>query len=96
MRVVFRPEAKAELLDAQAWYEARAAGLGRAFAESFEVALRSVCQRPEAFAQVEEGCRRVALHRFPYSPYYRVSGERLLVVALFHHRRHPPRRQGRD
>ena len=28
MRLVFRPEAQDELLEAQAWYESRSAGLG--------------------------------------------------------------------
>ena len=28
MRILFRPEARAEVLEAQTWYESRAVGLG--------------------------------------------------------------------
>lgn len=96
MKVVFRPEARVELLDAQAWYEARVPGLGAEFARAFEAALSAACRQPEAFAVAEEGCRRVVLRRFPFSLYYRCKDERLLVVAVFHHRRHPRQRGGRD
>lgn len=95
MRVLFRPQARVELLDAQAWYEARAAGLGLEFARAFEAALQSACRHPAGFAEVEEGCRRVVLRRFPYSLYYRAAGDELLVLAVFHHRRPPSARQGR-
>ncbi|KQW51530.1 MULTISPECIES: type II toxin-antitoxin system RelE/ParE family toxin [unclassified Roseateles] len=95
MRVLFRPEARIELLDAQHWYEARALGLGLEFARAFEAALQSACRHPAGFAEVEPGCRRVVLRRFPYSLYYRMTGEELLVTAVFHHRRPPSARQGR-
>ena len=95
MRVLFRAEARIELLDAQAWYEAHAAGLGLEFARAFEAALQSARRHPAGFAEVEEGCRRVVLRRFPYSLYYRATGDELLVLAVFHHRRPPSSRQGR-
>lgn len=95
MRVLFRPEARAELLDAQAWYEAHAVGLGLEFARAFEAALQSACRNPDGFAEVEEGCRRVVLRRFPYSLYYRAASGTLWVLAVFHHRRPPSARQGR-
>ncbi|MFG6463810.1 type II toxin-antitoxin system RelE/ParE family toxin [Roseateles sp. DXS20W] len=95
MRVLFRPEARAELFDAQDWYEARAPGLGREFARVFEAALQAACRQPAGFAEAEEGCRRVVLRRFPYSLYYRATDDELLVVAVFHHRRPPSARVGR-
>ena len=95
MRVLFRPQARVELLEAQAWYEARAEGLGLEFARAFEAALESACRHPAGFAEVEEGCRRVVLRRFPYSLYYRAADGEMLVLAVFHHRRPPSSRQGR-
>lgn len=95
MRVLFRPEARVDLFDAHDWYEARARGLGLEFARAFDAALQAACRRPLGFAEVEEGCRRVVLRRFPYSLYYRVTGDALLVVAIFHHRRPPSARLGR-
>lgn len=95
MRVVIRSEARLELLDAKVWYEAQAEGLGLEFVRAFEVALQSACRNPAGFAEAEDGSRRVVLRRFPYSLYYRVAGDQLQVLAVFHHRRPPSARRGR-
>lgn len=89
MRVVFRSEAQQDLLDAQAWYEARATGLGMGFARAFEVALLAAVRQPERHPAVEGTTRRALLRRFPYALFYRVSGDEFLVLAVFHHRRAP-------
>jgi plasmid stabilization system protein ParE len=89
MRVLFRPDARAEVLEAQAWYESRASGLGMEFARSVDAAVASAVRTPESFALVTGSCRRILLRRFPFSLVYRVRGDEFLVVAVFHHRRNP-------
>jgi toxin ParE1/3/4 len=89
MRILFRPEARTEVLEAQAWYEARAAGLGLEFARAVDVAINSAVRNPEAFASIAGKCRRVLLRRFPFSLVYRVRGDEFLIIAVFHHRRDP-------
>jgi toxin ParE1/3/4 len=89
MRVRFRPEARAETLEAKVWYEAHAPGLGQAFARALETAIQSAVRAPLAFPSVEGDCRRVLMRRFPFSVIYRPGSEDLLVVAVFHHRREP-------
>jgi plasmid stabilization system protein ParE len=95
MRVVFRPEARLEVLEAQAWYEARSPGLGFEFARAVDAAMVSALRNPLAYAQVETDCRRVILRRFPYALIYRPRADELLIVAVFHHRREPSTWQGR-
>ena len=89
MRVIFRPEARAEALEAQAWYESRSPGLGLEFARALDAALASALRDPAAFVQVEGECRRVLLRKFPYSLVYRTGPSVFLVAAVFHHRRNP-------
>ena len=89
MRILFRPEARAEVLEAQAWYESRAVGLGLEFARVVDAAVASAARNPEAFAQVAGVCRRVLLRKFPFSLVFRVRADELLVLAVFHHRRNP-------
>ena len=91
MRVLFRPQARTEVLEAQAWYESRAAGLGMEFARAIDAAMASAIRNPQAFAVVANNCRQVLLRRFPFSLIYRAHGEEFLVVAVFHHRRNPDR-----
>ncbi len=95
MRVQFRPEAKAEALEAKAWYEAHVPGLGYEFARALEAAIQSAVRNPFAFAGVEGECRRVLMRRFPYSVVFRPGPKSLLVVAVFHHRREPSILAGR-
>ncbi|MFO0123507.1 MAG: hypothetical protein ACK520_13725, partial [Inhella sp.] len=77
MRVVFRPEAQEELLEAKAWYEARADGLGMDFARAFESALLNALRRPEAHPVVQDELRRVLLRRFPYALFLPGAGRRI-------------------
>ncbi len=72
MRAVFRPEARLEALEAQAWFEARSPGLGFDFARAVDAALAQALRNPQAYRQIELGCRRIVLRRFPYALVYRV------------------------
>jgi len=51
-RLVFRPEAEAELLDARDWYEAERVGLGAVFAAAVETTVTAVQQNPLAYPRV--------------------------------------------
>ena len=89
MRILFRPQSRAEVLEAQTWYESRAGGLGLEFARAVEPTVASTVRNPEAFGIITSDCRRVLLRRFPFSLIYRVRGDEFLVIAVFHHRRDP-------
>jgi ParE toxin of type II toxin-antitoxin system, parDE len=89
MQLIFRPEAKAELLAAQAWYEARSPGLGFEFARSVDAAMGRAKRTPLSFPRIEAEFRHVMTRKFPYSIIYRVSDAQLVVVSCFHHRRKP-------
>lgn len=89
MRVIFRPEARVEALEAQAWYEAHVPGLGSEFARALEASIESAARLPLAWPTVAGGCRRVLMRRFPFSIIFRSGAESVLVVAVFHHRREP-------
>jgi plasmid stabilization system protein ParE len=90
MRIVFRPEARAESIEALDWYEARAPGLGFEFIKSLDVALAAATTHSRAFAVVAGDLRRVVLRKFPYSLIFCAENERLVVFAVVHHRRRPP------
>lgn len=87
MQLVFRPEALQELLDAQAWYEARSVGLGFEFARAVDAAVARALRTPLAFPCIEADFRHVITRKFPYSIIYHASESELVVVSCFHHRR---------
>lgn len=89
MELVFRPEALKEVLDAQRWYEDRAAGLGLEFARADDVAIERIWRTPTAYASLDSQHRHLMLRKFPYSIVYHATGTEVVVVSCFHHRRKP-------
>jgi hypothetical protein len=89
MLVVLRPEAEDELLEAQAWYESKALGLGFEFARAADSAVASALRNPFGHFRIEEEFRRVLFRKFPYMLIYLPSPAELLVVSFFHQHREP-------
>jgi len=89
MHARLRPEARLDALQAKAWYEAQSPGLGLEFARALDAAIASALRVPLTFREIEGGCRRVLLRRFPYSVIYRPEADGILVFAVFHHRQEP-------
>jgi len=89
MRLIYHPEAEAELIDAARFYERRVRGLGGRFLREFDEAIEKILEAPERWQSVEGDLRRYLMPRFPYGIYYRVSDEELRILVVKHHSRHP-------
>lgn len=94
-RLVIRPEAEADLLDAMQWYRDQRPGLEDEFFLAFDAGLSKVRRAPQSFPFVHEDIRRALLRRFPYGIYYLLEGETVTVIAVFHAKRNPKRWQQR-
>jgi hypothetical protein len=57
--------------------------------------MEAIKARPEAFARVYGDFRQCLMRRFPYSVYYRIGDETIVIIAVHHHRRDPARWQRR-
>ena len=88
-RLVFRPEAEAELLDVQAWYEGESVGLGAVFAAAVEATVTALLQNPLAYPRVKGDTRRAIVRRFPYAVYFRPADDEITVLAVMHGRWNP-------
>jgi toxin ParE1/3/4 len=88
-RLVFRPEAEAELLDARAWYEGERVGLGAIFAAAVEATVTAILQNPLAYPRVKGDIRRSVVRRFPYAVYFSSVDYEIIVLAVIHGRRNP-------
>lgn len=90
----FFPEALGEDEDAVAYYETREEGLGARLVEEDDEAIAFAMEFPSASAMVREapvqyGLRSVLIKSFPINFVCVVRNDTLVVVALFHARRHP-------
>jgi plasmid stabilization system protein ParE len=93
--VRFTQASRKELIEAQDWYEAEAAGLGRRFREAIDSLTERMRANPLQFPVVFQSVRRPHLRRFPYSLFFVSGGDVLLVIACFHASRDPFRWQRR-
>jgi plasmid stabilization system protein ParE len=93
--LVYRREAVGDVRAAFDWYERQRAGLGDEFLAALSRAEDTVRANPLAFRVIRRDARRVMLRRFPYQIIYRVVSDVVVVVACFHGRRSPKRRESR-
>ena len=89
LRVVFRRAAKSEFEDAAVRYDEQRTGLGEEFVVEMEQAITRAATAPERHPVVYGDIRRTVARRFPYSAYFRVRGDSMVVLAIFHGRRDP-------
>ncbi|MDO9009537.1 MAG: type II toxin-antitoxin system RelE/ParE family toxin [Thiobacillus sp.] len=87
--LVFRRQARQEFDAAGDWYERERPGLGQAFLAEVEQVLQSVVSSPDTFPEVLVGIRKAVIKRFPYCLYFRIRGEAIVVLAVFHSARNP-------
>ena len=89
-RVLFGPDASAELAEAARWYERRRPGLGARFVAAVDVALEPARPWPSSGALVTKfggglRLRGLRVGRFPYL----VADNAIHVLAVAHDRRRP-------
>jgi len=86
----FLPLARAEPLEAARFYRTRDVDVAQSFQEDVRRAIDFILIRPKASALVRRRrIRRKILRRFPYSLYYAVKEDFVLIVAVGHHSRRP-------
>jgi toxin ParE1/3/4 len=95
MRVVLTAEAREELREATRWYAARSHRAAQRFVDAYKHARQLVQDGAVQWAEIEPGVRRVLLRKFPYSLLYAVEDDKVVVLAVKHHKRHPDYWRGR-
>ncbi|TVR27738.1 MAG: type II toxin-antitoxin system RelE/ParE family toxin [Nitriliruptor sp.] len=93
-RVLFEPEASAELEDAALWYEAQRSGLGLAFLAAVDRAVEHLAVWPDSGVAVPGVPASFPVHQlplsgFPYRIAYMATSQELRVLAVAHARRRP-------
>ncbi|MDQ7782762.1 MAG: type II toxin-antitoxin system RelE/ParE family toxin [Desulfomonilaceae bacterium] len=89
VKVFLRRDAQAEFDEAFDWYERRKPGLGVDFVAHVQAVFDEIKTRPEMYATVFQDIRRATVRRFPYSVFYTVEPQRVVVLAVFHTKRDP-------
>jgi plasmid stabilization system protein ParE len=88
-RLVVRPQAQAEILEARHWYDQQRAGLGEQFALEVDLTVSAVLERPLSFPVVHGATRRAIVRRFPYGVFFRILSDEIVILGIVHGHREP-------
>jgi plasmid stabilization system protein ParE len=80
-----------ELDIAFAWYEGQRRGLGFEFLDCVEAAIETILQMPRLYAEHHRSFRRALVRRFPFSLFYTIESNEIVVHAIFDNRQNPVR-----
>jgi len=95
-RARLHPAAQRELDEAAEFYDFEGPGLGTAFLDEIERAVRQIGEFPESSSIVLAPVRKKVISAFPYSVMYSVIDDVVIVLAFAHHRRRPFYWRGRE
>jgi toxin ParE1/3/4 len=95
MNAEFLPEADEEFREAVRYYENQAPGVGLRFVAEVRRGVTLITENPFAAGAVGSGIRRKVLNHFPYSLFYAVESDLVVIVAVAHHKRRPSYWRGR-
>src|SRR3954464_6434857 len=89
MRVIFHPEAQAEMIEQARYYENKSEGLGADFLDAVEDATRRIAQSPSAGPIEHVNIRKRLVSGFPFTILYKVQSDRIYIAAVMHQHRRP-------
>ncbi len=86
LRLIVRPEAEGDILNAALWYEDREMGLGLELTAEVHAAVERALDNPLAHLLLRKDphVRRVLARRFPYRIFYVVRPDAIVVFAVLH------------
>ena len=89
MNSEFLPEADEEFREAARYYESEAPGVGLAFIAEVHRAISIIVSHPLSTETLRGSIRKKVLSHFPYSLFYSLEADLILVIAVAHHKRRP-------
>ena len=81
--------AKKELTEAVDWYENERKGRGAKFLIAYLKTLKIILANPSTFPKDFDEVRKTYIPKFPYTVYFEIMGNEVLIYAIFHQKRHP-------
>jgi toxin ParE1/3/4 len=88
-RVVFRPQARAELSEAARWYESKSLVVTVAFRREIRQTISRVVARPKSFPEIAPGIRRALTRQFPYAVFFAEENAAIVILAVKHQAQDP-------
>lgn len=92
MKLRYTDRSKDDLELAFKWYEKQRKGLGFEFLDCVEMSIKSIFRFPEMYQMSYSNFRGCVIRRFPFSIFYTIEGEEIVIHSVFHNRQDPNER----
>jgi len=87
--LLFLPEIENDIDSGRMWYEQKSKGLGEEFLRMFYARAQEIQRNPLLYQTVYNNFRRCLLRRFPYTIYFNIEDQNIIIYGLFHCARNP-------
>jgi plasmid stabilization system protein ParE len=94
-RLVAESQVDLDVAAAFEWYEKERAGLGLEFLDELRATYDRIADGPLKYQHLRSGIRRALVRRFPYSVYFAIEDDAIVVLAVLHVSRDPAEWQRR-
>ena len=88
-KLIIKPFAELDALNAANWYNDKREGLGDEFLLALEAKLNAIQRNPNQFQVVHNKIHRALTNRFPFGVFYIVEKDTVYIVAVLHTSRSP-------
>jgi len=92
MEVFLTLRAREELENAMRWYENQRPDLGSQFLKRIDKSIIIIAENPRMYAQQYLNFRRCVIRQFPFSIYFTIETNRIVVHAVLDNRLDPEKR----
>lgn len=92
MRIRYTERARSDIESAFEWYERQRRGLGFEFLSCIELAINGLLDFPELYQIYYASFRRCVIRRFPFSIFYAIEDDEIVIHSVFDNRQDPQKR----
>ena len=92
-KLLIRPLAAIEIIDAFDWYDLQREGLGNKFLQQLDILYETLLQNPHTLSYYEKPIRQGKINRFPYIVVYEVFDSVIVVYSVFMAKQNPNKKR---
>lgn len=89
MKLIVSKFAKEEIENAKEYYNLQQPNLGDSFKKDIKDTVDNISRFPTLYPFIIDNIQRVVLHRFPYSIFYAIEKNTIVILSVAHQHRKP-------
>ena len=89
VRVILGAEARAEFLEAVAWYGRQSRPSANGLLADFKDTRSRLGRNPQRWPEIRAEQRRILFRKYPYALVYSIEPQCVFVIAVMHQKREP-------